>query len=186
MSPSPTARPESYDLVVGADGVHSTIRSLALRHPASPPRGAGLVAVRHRRLPGARRLDGAARGGRTFLIVALGRGRVYCYADVGTSDSGVVEDAGWRDRFAEFADPVPRLLARASGAYFAPIEEVVPPVWRADRVVLVATPPMRAPRTWRRARRWPSRTLSCSPRRSPPPTPSGRRSPAMRSAGSPA
>jgi 2-polyprenyl-6-methoxyphenol hydroxylase-like FAD-dependent oxidoreductase len=39
--------------------------------------------------------------------------------------------------FVDFADPVPRLLQHADAAYFAPIEEVVPPAWTARRVVLV-------------------------------------------------
>ena len=39
--------------------------------------------------------------------------------------------------FAEFADPVPRLLEHAGEAYYAPIEEVVPPAWTAGRVALV-------------------------------------------------
>jgi hypothetical protein len=33
--------------------------------------------------------------------------------------------------FADFAEPVPRLLDQAAETYFAPIEEVVPPVWTA-------------------------------------------------------
>ena len=43
----------------------------------------------------------------------------------------------WRELFADFADPVPRLLEQAGDAYFAPIEEVAPPAWTARRVVLV-------------------------------------------------
>ena len=39
--------------------------------------------------------------------------------------------------FDDFAELVPRLLERAGDAYYAPIEEVVPPVWRGQRVVLV-------------------------------------------------
>ena len=45
--------------------------------------------------------------------------------------------AEWRELFVDFADPVPRLLQHADDAYFAPIEEVVPPAWTARRVVLV-------------------------------------------------
>ena len=39
--------------------------------------------------------------------------------------------------FAEFADPVPRQLDQADEAYFASLEEVVPPVWTSGHVVLV-------------------------------------------------
>ena len=43
----------------------------------------------------------------------------------------------WRELFADFADPVPRLVQQAGDAHFALIEEVVPPAWSARRVVLV-------------------------------------------------
>ena len=75
--------------------------------------------------------------GRAFLTVALGEGSVYCYADVNTNEAPDAGGAEWRELFADFADPVPRLLQHADDAYFAPIEEVVPPVWTAHRVVLV-------------------------------------------------
>ena len=75
--------------------------------------------------------------GRAFLTVALGDGSVYCYADVNSSEPADARGAEWRELFADFADPVPRLLQHAGDAYFAPIEEVVPPAWTARRVVLV-------------------------------------------------
>ena len=75
--------------------------------------------------------------GRTFLTVALGGGVVYCYADINTSDPAGAGRQDWRESFADFADPVPRLLDQATEAYFAPIEEVVPPAWTARRVVLI-------------------------------------------------
>jgi 2-polyprenyl-6-methoxyphenol hydroxylase-like FAD-dependent oxidoreductase len=127
----------SYDLVVGADGVHSTIRSLALGGP--PASYVGQASWRFV-------ADGffdindwtAMLGrGRTFLTVALGQGAVYCYADLNTSDPTGAEGEAWPQSFADFADPVPRLLDHATGAYFAPIEEVVAPAWTARRVVLV-------------------------------------------------
>ena len=127
----------SYDLVVGADGVHSTIRSLALGGP--PASYVGQASWRFV-------VDGFSEltdwtvmlgRGRSFLTVALGRGAVYCYADANTSDPAAVDGEDWRALFADFAEPVPRLLEEAGEAYFAPIEEVVPPAWTAGRVVLV-------------------------------------------------
>ena len=50
----------SYDLVVGADGVHSTIRSLALGGPPANYVGTGVLAIRRRRLLRHHRLDGHA------------------------------------------------------------------------------------------------------------------------------
>jgi 2-polyprenyl-6-methoxyphenol hydroxylase-like FAD-dependent oxidoreductase len=127
----------AYDLVVGADGVHSTIRSVV---PGGPP--ASYVGQASWRFV----VDGfphitdwtAMLGrGRTFLTVALGQGSVYCYADVNTSDPAGARDSDWRESFLDFADPVPRLLDHAADAYFATIEEVVPPAWTARRVALV-------------------------------------------------
>lgn len=127
----------SYDLVVGADGVHSTIRSLALGGP--PARYVGQASWRFL-------ADGfydisdwtvMLGRGRTFLTVALGAGAVYCYADLNTSDPAGAAREDWRQSFADFAEPVPRLLEQAAEAYFAPIEEVVPPAWRGRRVVLI-------------------------------------------------
>ena len=75
--------------------------------------------------------------GRAFLTVALGQGLVYCYADRNTSDPDGAGGEDWRESFADFAEPVPRLLEHGAKAYFSPIEEVVPPVSTAHRVVLV-------------------------------------------------
>ncbi len=127
----------SYDLVVGADGVHSTIRSLAFGdHPAGD---VGQASWRFLADGFPELTDWTARlgRGRSFLTVSLGNGQVYCYADVNSSDPQSAAREDWRERFADFADPVPRLLDQAGEAYFAPIEEVTPPAWTSGRVVLV-------------------------------------------------
>ena len=128
---------DSYDLVVGADGVHSTIRRLAL---GGPPAGyVGQSSWRFLADGFPELTDWAVMlgKGRTFLTVSLGDGAVYCYADVSTSEPETAADGDWRRSFADFADPVPRLLEHSSEAYFAPIEEVAPPAWTARRVVLI-------------------------------------------------
>ena len=127
----------SYDLVVGADGVHSTIRSLALGGP--PASYVGQASWRFIVDGFLEAADWVVRlgRGRSFLTVALGQGVVYCYADLSTSDPTSGADRDWRESFADFAEPVPRLLDDATEAYFAPIEEVAPPAWTARRVVLV-------------------------------------------------
>jgi 2-polyprenyl-6-methoxyphenol hydroxylase-like FAD-dependent oxidoreductase len=126
-----------YDLVVGADGVHSTIRTFALGGP--PARYVGQASWRFvaNGFPDITDWTVMLGRGRTFLTVALGDGAVYCYADVNTSDPASVNGQDWRASFAEFSDPVPRLLEQAAEAYFAPIEEVVPPAMTARRIALV-------------------------------------------------
>ena len=98
---------------------------------------------------------------------------MYCYADVNTDDPAGAA-AGWRGAFADFAEPVPSLLEQGGDAYFAQIEEVVPPAWTAPGSPSSATPPMRPRPTWRRVRRWPWRTPSSSPICSRPGGPSRR------------
>jgi len=127
----------SYELVVGADGVHSTIRRLAFGGP--PARYVGHACWRFIAggFPDITDWTVMLGRGRTFLTVALGDGVVYCYADVNTGDPAAVDGEDWRELFGGFADPVPRLLDEAAEAYFAPLEEVVARVWTARRIVLV-------------------------------------------------
>jgi 2-polyprenyl-6-methoxyphenol hydroxylase-like FAD-dependent oxidoreductase len=127
----------SYDLVVGADGVHSTVRALALGGPDA--RDVGQASWRFVAQTPDDGDDWTVRiaRGRAFLTVPLGSGRVYCYADVSTDDPAAVAAGDWRGAFSGFAEPVPTLLEQAADAYFAPIEEVAPPAWTAPGVVLV-------------------------------------------------
>ena len=127
----------AYDLVVGADGVHSTIRSLALGGPAARDVGQASWRFVADGFPEIADWTVMLGRGRAFLTVALGEGSVYCYADVNSSEATDAGGAEVRELFADFADPVPRLLQRADDAYFAPIEEVAPPAWTARRVVLI-------------------------------------------------
>jgi 2-polyprenyl-6-methoxyphenol hydroxylase-like FAD-dependent oxidoreductase len=137
---------ETYDLVVGADGVHSTVRRLALGGGSSV-RYLGQLCWRFvaHGFHGVSDWTVRLGPGRSFLTVALGRGDVYCYADVNAVDPthpvGPVGPVGapddWRALFADFSAPVPQLLAQASAAYHARIEEVGAPAWTTRRVVLI-------------------------------------------------
>jgi 2-polyprenyl-6-methoxyphenol hydroxylase-like FAD-dependent oxidoreductase len=131
-----------YDLVVGADGMRSTIRRLVFGGP--PPRAVGQVSWRFM-VAGFPEITAWAvylGRGKTFLIVPIGQGRLYCYADVTASE--LVDPTGGRVEllrrvFAEFADPVGRVLGALSHpaeVFFAPIEEV-DPAWARGRVVLI-------------------------------------------------
>lgn len=128
-----------YDLVVGADGVHSAVREEVLGGP--PARDLGLTSWRFV-VPG--QPDGDAwtvllGPGRTFLAVPLGSGRTYCYADTPST----VDDSGpgrLRELFAGFGGPVPAALAAlgpATAVLTARIEEVVAPSWVTADCVLV-------------------------------------------------
>jgi 2-polyprenyl-6-methoxyphenol hydroxylase-like FAD-dependent oxidoreductase len=127
----------SYDVVVGADGVHSVVRDLAFG--LSPARPVGQASWRFlaEGFPALRDWTVQLARGRAFLTVALGDGVVYCYADVGADDPAGLSTEDWRPLFADFAEPVPSLLEHGADALFAPIEEVAPPLWTTGRVALV-------------------------------------------------
>lgn len=127
----------SYDLVVGADGVHSTIRTLALGGPAARYLGQASWRFLARGFPVGDDWSGRLGRGRAFLTVPLGQGALYCYADLNTDDPAGAAAGDWRRRFSDFAEPVQGLLEQAADAYFAPIEEVVAPAWTAPGVALV-------------------------------------------------
>jgi 2-polyprenyl-6-methoxyphenol hydroxylase-like FAD-dependent oxidoreductase len=128
---------ETYDLVVGADGVHSTIRRLAIGVPTARYVGQASWRFIAGGFPDISDWTAMLGRGRTFLAVALGRGDVYCYADVNTTDPAAVNGEAWGDSFADFADPVPSLLEQHAEAFLAPFEEVVPPAFAASGVALV-------------------------------------------------
>ncbi|MET0525288.1 MAG: FAD-dependent monooxygenase [Nocardioides sp.] len=131
-----------HDVVVGADGVHSWVRSAAF--PGSGSRFLGQVSWRFVVEDSA---DVSAwtvwLGHRsTFLAVPLGAGCTYCYAAVDRrtpTDPTAGDPSALGSLFDGFAEPVPSLLGslRAGPAYFSPIEEVVVRPWIHGRVVLV-------------------------------------------------
>jgi 2-polyprenyl-6-methoxyphenol hydroxylase-like FAD-dependent oxidoreductase len=133
----------SYDLVVGADGTHSSVRTMVFGGPA--PRLVGQAGWRfvvegHPEIAGWKAWLGRDRG---FLALAIGRDRVYGYVDVRSRDAADPTD-GDPSRlvplFASFAEPVPTILGQAlrtAELYFAPVEEVNPLTWSKGRVVLV-------------------------------------------------
>jgi 2-polyprenyl-6-methoxyphenol hydroxylase-like FAD-dependent oxidoreductase len=132
-----------YDLVVGADGIHSSIRRLLF--DGTGPRYVGQVSWRFvvDRVGGIDTWTAMFGQRRAFLTMPVAQNRLYCYADLTTTAS---EDPTDRDLarfltlFADFAEPVPRILSQLGsfeGIHFSPIEEIVIDNWVRGRVVLI-------------------------------------------------
>ncbi|GLZ05243.1 monooxygenase [Actinomadura sp. NBRC 104412] len=126
-----------YDLVIGADGVHSSVRGLVFGARAARPVGQVCWRFVAEGFPGIRDWTLYTGPGRAFLTVGIGGDRVYCYADLMGESLDPSLNENWRARFRDFADPIPALLDQGGDALPGLIEEVSPPVWSAGRVVLI-------------------------------------------------
>jgi 2-polyprenyl-6-methoxyphenol hydroxylase-like FAD-dependent oxidoreductase len=130
-----------FDLVVGADGLHSTVRRLAV--DPRPPTPVGQHSWRFL-APGPPQVTTwtvMLGRGTSFLTVPVGGGLVYCYADLTAAGQADGDPVGHlRQRFAGFADPVPQLLEQLGDPariHAAPIEQVAAERWGRGAVVLV-------------------------------------------------
>jgi 2-polyprenyl-6-methoxyphenol hydroxylase-like FAD-dependent oxidoreductase len=110
-----------YDLVIGADGVHSAVRELVFGTGARP---VGQVARRFVAAGAEPEPVWSLMMGRgsVFLTIPIGDGRMYCYSDGPVSG---------------YAAPVPALLDLAVAPHTAPVEEVDLPRWSRGMVLLV-------------------------------------------------
>jgi 2-polyprenyl-6-methoxyphenol hydroxylase-like FAD-dependent oxidoreductase len=133
-----------YDLVVGADGVRSRVRTVVLA--GSAPRFLGQVSWRFLVdvVPEVPAWTVRLGRGKAFLTIPVGDGRIYCYADVNApapADPTGGDPARLAGLFGEFAEPVPTIAGKHAGSgssgYFSPIEEVVHRPWVRGHVVLV-------------------------------------------------
>ena len=129
-----------YDLVIGADGIRSTVRRLTFGEEAIA-RLVGQVGWRFVTVcPPEITTWSAMLGARTaFLAVPIGNGKAYCYCDVATQSSTELhEDPA--ELFADFAEPALELLESVAGRrdlHRATIEEVSLASWVQRRVLLV-------------------------------------------------
>ncbi|HZA83783.1 MAG TPA: FAD-dependent monooxygenase [Actinomycetes bacterium] len=134
-----------FDLVVGADGLRSTVRRLAVDQRPPDPVGQHSWRFLAACPPEVTTWTVMLGRGTSFLTIPIGGGLVYCYADL-TTDGAVGGDLDrdavgqLRERFAGFAAPVPGLLAQLGDparVHVAPIEQVADERWRRGAVVLV-------------------------------------------------
>jgi FAD-dependent urate hydroxylase len=134
-----------YDLVVGADGIHSAVRRLMF-DPTAVPRAVGQVGWRFvAARPPEVTTWSVMLGRRTaFLTLPIGPDRVYCYCDTlsprdpDSADRAPVERLA--QLFSEFADPAATLLdalERVDEIHVSTIEEVALDSCVRDRVVLI-------------------------------------------------
>jgi FAD-dependent urate hydroxylase len=128
-----------YDLVVGADGIRSSVRRLAFGEEATA-RPVGQVGWRFvTACPPGSTTWSVLLGHRTaFLTIPIGNDRVYCYCDV-VSSSGEDSHQDLGRLFSAFAEPVPELLDSIAerDLHRASIEEVTLDPWVRGRVLLV-------------------------------------------------
>lgn len=122
-----------YDLVVGADGAHSTVRRLVFGDAG--PRPSGLHAWRLLAPRGDTEAVWSCRLGRgaTFLTFPIGPDLVYHYVDASADDVG----AGLDGLVTRFGAPVAELVAAATVAHSGPIEEMSFAPWSRGPVLLV-------------------------------------------------
>ena len=134
-----------YDLVVGADGIHSAVRRLTFA-PTAVPRPVGQVGWRFLAPRPAEVSTWSVMLGRgtALLTVPLAGDRLYCYCDVVSAYDDDTPERGPAERlselFAEFAEPAATLLGALDAAadiHVSTIEEVALDHWVDGRVVLI-------------------------------------------------
>jgi 2-polyprenyl-6-methoxyphenol hydroxylase-like FAD-dependent oxidoreductase len=133
---------ETYDFVVGADGVHSAVRRALL--PADDLRRSLMTAASWRFTAPNPGVDcwtvwSGAQG--TFLLIPVDHEQVYGYASA-TRGGAASDDPRWLEAtFAGFPEPVAGTIGAVLGAddelYYSPVEEVRCQRWSRGRLALV-------------------------------------------------
>jgi 2-polyprenyl-6-methoxyphenol hydroxylase-like FAD-dependent oxidoreductase len=134
----------NYDLVVGADGIASTVRALTLS--AAAPVYAGQMVWRSLApicLPGMTRLQFLGGEGCFFGLCPVGDGQTYGFGNVTMPrfhDALLGRLSRLRERFAAFGEVVQAYLAALTSdeqMHCSPIEWVEHTAWQRGRVVLI-------------------------------------------------
>jgi 2-polyprenyl-6-methoxyphenol hydroxylase-like FAD-dependent oxidoreductase len=133
---------ETYDFVVGADGVHSSVRRALL--PADNPRRSLMTQASWRFTAPNPGVDcwtvwSGARG--TFLLIPVDADHVYGYASA-TRGGAAGDDPRWLEAtFAGFPEPVRGTVAAVLDAggqlYYSPVEEVRCQRWSRGRLAVI-------------------------------------------------
>jgi 2-polyprenyl-6-methoxyphenol hydroxylase-like FAD-dependent oxidoreductase len=133
-----------YELVVGADGVHSWVRSAVLGGADATFVGQASWRFLVDGFPEISAWTVRLGRGKAFLTIPIGDGRIYCYADVNAeraSDPTDGDPAKLAELYRDFGEPVSTILRESFSTvnqpYFAPIEEVVQQPWVRGRLLLV-------------------------------------------------
>jgi 2-polyprenyl-6-methoxyphenol hydroxylase-like FAD-dependent oxidoreductase len=131
---------DRYDLVLGADGLHSTVRRLVFDAPTPRPVGQyarRFVVARPEAAPMWSVLLGQ---NSSFLTIPIGDGRTYCYCDGPLTSP----PPPLRELLAGYAEPVPTLLDALDEAsnvdgtgQAGAVEEVVLDSWSRGAVLLI-------------------------------------------------
>nr|MDT0662234.1 FAD-dependent monooxygenase [Micromonospora sp. DSM 115978] len=126
-----------YDLVIGADGRRSTVRALAAL--GGPARPAGQVVYRSVVTGGPEITDWTSLLGQRagFIVMPMGTGRLYCYADEAGTEPPADPQARLRKLFGDYGGPVPAVLDAIGKVQVAVTDEVELGRWSRGRVVLV-------------------------------------------------
>ncbi|MEU0550553.1 FAD-dependent monooxygenase [Micromonospora sp. NPDC005979] len=126
-----------YDLVIGADGPRSSVRTLAAL--GGPPRPAGHVVYRAVLRDGPTLTDWTALLGQRcgLLLVPIGEGRLHCYADEAGTEPPADPLARLRELFADYRGPVPEVLDTLDRVDVGITDEVELGRWHRGRVLLV-------------------------------------------------